>query len=106
MGTVLSQPQLAAQARSVVREQATRLDDGSRDRRKLLGELAQLERLTTLEALYREQVDEFRSGRSDAKKLIGIGDAPPDPALDPVECAAMTVLAQALLNFQDTVMND
>ena len=62
--------------------------------------------LSTLEALYREQTEEFRGGRSDAGKLLGIGDAPRDATIDPVECAAMTVLAQALLNFQDTVMND
>ncbi len=57
----------------------------------------------TLEALFREQSDEFRSGRSDPGKLLAVGDAPRDPSLDPAEHAAMTVLAQALLNYDETV---
>ena len=57
----------------------------------------------TLSAVYREQLDEFRSGRSDAAKLLAVGDAPRDPALEPSEYAAMTVLAQALLNYEETV---
>jgi hypothetical protein len=57
----------------------------------------------TLEALYRDQYDEFRTGRSDPNQLLTVGDAPRDPALDPSEAAAMTVLAQALLNYDETV---
>ena len=53
--------------------------------------------------LYREQYDEFRAGRSDPAKLLAVGDAPRDPSLDPAESAAMTVLAQALLNYDETV---
>jgi hypothetical protein len=74
--------------------------------RTLTGRLPNSRELATLEALVREQVDEFRSGQSDARKLIGVGDAHADLALDPAECAAMTVMVQALLNFQDTVVNN
>jgi hypothetical protein len=59
--------------------------------------------MATLERLFREQLDEFHSGRADAKKLLASGDAPAAPAIDLNECAAMTVLVQALLNFQDAV---
>lgn len=59
--------------------------------------------VATLEALYRDQLDEFRSGRSDASKLLAVGDAPRDPAIDPSEHAAMTVLAQALINYDEAV---
>jgi hypothetical protein len=59
--------------------------------------------IKTLQALYREQYDEFRAGRSDPAKLLEVGDAPRDPSLDPAEHAAMTVLAQALLNHDETV---
>ena len=41
--------------------------------------------LLALEALYHEQYDEFRSGRSDAQKLLAVGDAPRDADLDPAE---------------------
>lgn len=56
-----------------------------------------------LEALYHEQYDEFRSGRSDPAKLLAVGDAPRDSGVDPVECAALTVLAQAVMNHDETV---
>ncbi len=59
--------------------------------------------LATLKALYRDQVEEFRSGRSDAQKLLGIGDASRDASIEPIECAAMTVLVQALLSYNETV---
>jgi hypothetical protein len=58
----------------------------------------------TLEALYREQYDEFRSGRSDADALLAVGDAPRVAGLDPDEAAALTVVAQALLNHDETIM--
>ena len=72
--------------------------------RTLIGRRPDPRELTTLEALYREQYDEFRGGHSDPRKLFAIGDAPPDAALDPAECAAMTVMVQALLNYDETVM--
>ncbi len=59
--------------------------------------------IKTLEALYGEQYDEFRSGRSDPARLLAVGDAPRDPSIDPSGYAAMTVLAQALLNYDETV---
>jgi hypothetical protein len=74
--------------------------------RTLTGRRPSPRELFTLEALYREQTDEFRSGRSDAAKLLSIGDAPRDTSINLVNCAAMTVLAQSLLNFQEAVMND
>ncbi len=60
--------------------------------------------LLALEALYREQYDEFRSGRADAQKLLAVGDAPHDSTIDPALYAALTVLAQAVMNHDETVM--
>jgi hypothetical protein len=60
--------------------------------------------LAALEALYQEQYDEFRAGRADAAKLLAIGDAAGDPDLDPAQCAALTVLAQAVMNHDEAVM--
>jgi hypothetical protein len=57
-----------------------------------------------LESLFRDQYDEFRSGRADAQKLLAVGDAPRNPAEDPAECAALTVVAQAVLSYDETVM--
>ena len=71
--------------------------------RTLIGRRPSPRELATLEALYHEQYDEFRGGHSDPRKLLAVGDAPLDPALDPAECAAMTVLAQAILNHDEAV---
>ena len=41
---------------------------------------------------------------ADAAKLLTIGDAPRTSGIDPVECAALTVLAQAVMNHDEAVM--
>ena len=71
--------------------------------RTLIGRRPSPRELATLEALYHEQYDEFRGGHSDPRKLLAVGDILLDPALDPAECAAMTVLAQAILNHEETI---
>ncbi len=71
--------------------------------RTLAGRQPRPREIAILEALYREQCEEFRSGRSDPIKLLQVGDLPRDPAVDAAECAAMTVLAQALLNYDETI---
>ena len=71
--------------------------------RSLTGRRPGPRELATLEVLYRDQYDEFRGGRSDPNQLLAVGDAPRDPALDTTECAAMTVLVQALLSYDETV---
>ena len=38
-----------------------------------------------------------------AAKLIAVGDRKPDPALDPIELAATTVLSQTILNLDAAV---
>ena len=46
----------------------------------------------------KEQTKQFNASPAGAKKLIAIGDSKPDPTLDPVELAAMTVTIQMILN--------
>ncbi|MEQ1936176.1 MAG: DUF1553 domain-containing protein, partial [Fimbriimonadaceae bacterium] len=52
-----------------------------------------------------EQRKEFKSGTlgSDPKKLIAIGESKPDPALEAVELAAMTVVVQTILNSDSVI---
>jgi len=106
---LLNDPQFVEAARALAQrgmvEGGPRLDDRlTYVFRTLTSRRPNPRELATLEALYHEQYDEFRSGRSDPRKLLTIGDAPVDPALNPAECAAMTVLAQALLSYDETVM--
>jgi hypothetical protein len=105
---LLNDPQFVEAARALAQEAMKVGGSTVADRitfivRTLMGRRPSPRELATLEALYREQHDEFRGGHSDPHKLLAVGDAPIDPALDPAECAAMTVLAQAILNHDEMV---
>lgn len=73
--------------------------------RALTGRRLTSHELATLEALYHELYENFRSGRADARKLFTVGDVRLSPELEPAACAALTVVAQALLNYDEAVMN-
>ena len=62
-------------------------------------EARELEILTQLLA---EQRAHFAVHPEEAAKLIKVGQRAPDAALDPVELAAWSVTAKALLNFDET----
>ena len=105
---LLNDPQFVEAARGLAQRALNECRSNLDDRltyvfRTLTGRRPGPRELATLEALYRDQYDEFRAGRSDPSKLLALGDAPLDPTLDPAECAAMTVLAQALLNYDEAV---
>jgi hypothetical protein len=105
---LLNDPQYVEAARGLARRALTEVGGTLSDRvvflfRTTTGRRPGAREVGTLETLYREQCDEFRSGRSDAAKLLAFGDAPRDPSLESSEYAAMTVLAQVLLNFEETV---
>jgi hypothetical protein len=46
----------------------------------------------------------YKANSDDAKQLIAVGESKPDPALDPAQLAAWTMLANELLNL-DEVLN-
>jgi Protein of unknown function (DUF1553) len=105
---LLNDPQYVEAARGLARRALTEVGGTPSDRvvflfRATTGRRPGPREIKTLESLYREQYDEFRSGRSDAAGLLAVGDALRDPSLDPSEYATMTVLAQALLNYDETV---
>jgi hypothetical protein len=105
---LLNDPQYVEAARGLARRACHEAGPSLADRvtfvfRTTTGRRPSPRERATLESLYRDQYDEFRAGRSDPNQLLAVGDAPRDPALDPTEAAAMTVLAQALLNYEETV---
>jgi hypothetical protein len=57
-----------------------------------------------LKQLFREQRELFMADSESAKKLVAVGETRADPTLDPVDLAAGTVLAEALLNSDDAIM--
>jgi hypothetical protein len=57
--------------------------------------------LATMKAYRASQVARMQESPDDAKKLIAIGLAPADPAVDPVELAALTVVTAGVMNTPD-----
>src|SRR2546427_7065710 len=60
--------------------------------------------LAVLKQLFQEQRDMFAGDKQAAAQLLAVGEEPNDPALPPVDLAAGTVLAEALLNFDEAMM--
>ncbi|HYP05998.1 MAG TPA: hypothetical protein VER03_07155, partial [Bryobacteraceae bacterium] len=55
-------------------------------------------------ASYRDFMKHYDSNPADAKKLIRVGEYETNPNVDPTELAAMTMLANQVLNL-DEVLN-
>jgi len=60
--------------------------------------------LAVLKQLFQEQRQLFAHDQQAAAKLLAVGEEPNDPSLPPVDLAAGTILAEALLNHDDAVM--
>ncbi len=61
--------------------------------------------LELLTALWKEQKDIFTKDADRARQLISVGDRARDPKLNAIDLAAMTVVAQAILNLDATIWN-
>lgn len=72
--------------------------------REVTSREADSRRLEILTGLLAEQREVFASGSSQPAKLLAVGEARADGALDPVELATHTALAQALLNLDAHLM--
>ncbi len=107
---LLNDPQFVETARglaerSMIHGGSTLADQVAHAFRLALGRPADAREMGVLLALYNEQLAAFQAGREDPRKLIAVGDLPPDRSLDPARLAAMTVLAQALYSHDEFVMN-
>jgi hypothetical protein len=60
--------------------------------------------LAVLKRLFQEQRELFAGDQQAAARLLAVGETPNDPTLPPVDLAAGTVLAEALLNYDEAVM--
>ena len=56
-----------------------------------------------LENSYRKFQSSFIEKRSDAEALIKVGDSKPNPALDPIELASLTMVANQIMNLDSFV---
>jgi len=53
--------------------------------------------------LHRTALTQFQRSPADAESLIHTGEFPGDPSLKPVDVAAMTTVARAILNLHETI---
>ena len=72
--------------------------------RTITGRPPSAKELPVLKRLFEEQRAQFAENTNAASQLLKVGEAKNDPALDLVELAAGTILAEALLNHDDAVM--
>ncbi len=72
--------------------------------RSLTGRTPAEKELEILMALFEDQAAEFKQQPENAGKLLKIGDHQTNSQLDPTELAAMTVVAEGLMSYDETVM--
>ncbi len=82
---------------------ATAQERASYGFRLATGRQPQAAELRSLVELYDDSLAEYRAHPDQARHLAEAGDSPTDEALDPVEVAATTVVANLLLNLDETV---
>ena len=56
-----------------------------------------------LKRVLETQVEKDRADPADAKKLLAVGESPRNETLDVAELAAWTVVANAILNLDETL---
>ncbi|WP_435007851.1 DUF1553 domain-containing protein [Tundrisphaera lichenicola] len=105
---LLNDPQLVEAARNLAQLAMKEGggDNGSRASwmfRRVLGRSPSPREALVLAGLVDEQRSIFEGDRESAGKLLSVGDSKPDPALNPVDLAAVTVLAEAILNHDGAV---
>lgn len=62
--------------------------------------------INVLVELYGKQLDHYRSDRDAAVKLLSVGDSKRDESLEPAEFAAWTMMANLLLNLDETITKE
>ncbi len=89
----------------MIKEGGESLDDRIAWCFKLITDRAPTSReLEILRQLFNEQREIFAGDPTSAAKLLNVGEAKNDAELDPVDLAAGTVLAEAILNHDDAIM--
>jgi hypothetical protein len=70
----------------------------------LLGRAPDEEEQRILARVFEEQRANFAAQPSDAGRLLTVGESPASGSLPPVELAAMTMVATALMNFDEFIV--
>jgi hypothetical protein len=93
-----------ALAQRVMREEP---DDSTRRLtrafRHVLGRVPQPDEIATLQRAYEQQLTNFHADTKAAESLLAIGESKSPESVDKVELAAMTAVANVLLNLNETI---
>ena len=71
--------------------------------RHALGRVPQSDEMTTLRRTYDQQLANFNADPAAAEKLLSAGESKPAGSIDKVKLAAMTAVANVLLNLNETI---
>jgi uncharacterized protein DUF1553/uncharacterized protein DUF1549/concanavalin A-like lectin/glucanase superfamily protein/cytochrome c len=71
--------------------------------RHTLGRIPKSDEIATLQRSYEQQLAEFRADAKAAETLLAVGESKPSESIDKVELAAMTAVANVLLNLNETI---
>ena len=71
--------------------------------RKLTGRAANEQEARLMQAAYDEQHDYFLAHAESAKQLLAVGDYPTNESLDSAKLAAMSMVAETVMNFEEAV---
>jgi hypothetical protein len=91
-------------AQRVMKEEPEDLDRRlQRAFRLTLGRVPAADELATLKRTYEQQLDVFQSDPKSAEELLKVGESKVPESLDQVKLAAMTAVANVLLNLNETI---
>jgi hypothetical protein len=105
---LMNDPQYIESARAlaarVMREEPSDLASRlMRAFRHTLGRVPRPDEISTLRHTYEQQLAEFRANAKGAESLLGIGESKLPEPLDKAELAALTAVANVLLNLNETI---
>lgn len=60
--------------------------------------------IALLKSLFEEEVIDFRKNKNRASELLRVGESKSDPSIETTQLAALTVVANTMLNFDEFVM--
>lgn len=104
---LMNDPTYVEAARKLA-ERVMREASGSQERmilgfRLVTGRVPKEKELAVLEKVYDAQLTTFKPDLAAARKLLTVGEAAFDPTFNPAELAAWTVVANLILNLDETV---
>jgi hypothetical protein len=106
---LLNDPQFVEAARRIAEQALSRFpaDAAARNRivfRNLIGRLPDEAEVAILARLFEEQRALFAARAADAARLLAVGEATADRTLDPLDLSAGTMVASAIMNFDEFVV--